>query len=254
MAVYSHSRLSTFEQCPQKFKFRYIDSIEPDFEETIEGFLGKKVHETLEWIYQNQGKHFELDEIVKYFIESWNKDYNQNIKIVKEDLTVEDYFNKGIRFLINYFLKNSPFIDNTIATEKKVFIKLDKEGKYNLIGFIDRLVHNKDTNIYEIHDYKTGAIKSQEELNTDRQLALYSIAIREYFDNVKDVHLVWHFLDHNEVMRSRRTLEQLENLKKEILDIIKRIESTEDFYPKTGALCHWCEYKSKCPAFKEFSE
>ena len=31
MPVYSHSRLSTFEQCPLKFKFRYIDYVEPDF-------------------------------------------------------------------------------------------------------------------------------------------------------------------------------------------------------------------------------
>ena len=34
--IYSHSRLSTFEQCPFKFKLRYIDEIEPEIEKTIE--------------------------------------------------------------------------------------------------------------------------------------------------------------------------------------------------------------------------
>ena len=215
MTIYSHSRLATFEQCPLKFKFRYIDKIEPDFKETIESFLGKQVHKTLEWVYNNSGD-LELDDVIKNFIESWNNELDPNIKIIKKNQTIENYFNKGIKFLINYFLKNSPFKDNTIATEKKVFINLDFEGKYRLMGFIDRVVHNQDTNVFEIHDYKTGAIKYQNELDKDRQLALYSIAIRDNFDNVEEVDLIWHFLGHDRVIKSRRTLEQLENLKKEI--------------------------------------
>ena len=252
MVIYSHSRLSTFEQCPQKFKFKYVDKIDPDFKSTIEGFLGKQVHNTLEWIY-NEDRDFELDDIIKHFIENWNKELTSNIKIIKEDLTIEDYFNKGIKFLINYYLKNQPFKDNTISTEKKVYVNLDKEGKYKLVGFIDRLVYNEETNIFEIHDYKTGSLKSQEELNRDRQLALYSIAIRDLFDNIEEVDLIWHFLDYNEVKRSRRTLEQLDSLKKEIRELIDKIESTRDFEPKTGVLCHWCEFQSKCPAFQKYN-
>ncbi len=251
MPIYSHSRLSAFEQCRLKFKFRYIDKIEPDFKETIESFLGKQVHKTLEWVYNNSGD-LELDDVIKNFIESWNNELDPNIKIIKEGQTIEIFFNKGIKFLIDYFLKNSPFKDNTIATEKRIFINLDFEGKYRLMGFIDRVVHNRDTNIFEIHDYKTGAIKSQNELDKDRQLALYSIAIRENFDNVEEVDLIWHFLGHNKVIKSRRTLEQLENLKKEIKELIDKIESTQDFYPKTGPLCNWCGYQSKCPAFQEY--
>jgi len=251
MTLYSHSRLSTFEQCPLKFKFKYIDCIEPDFKDSIESFLGKQVHKTLEWVYNNKEKTLDLDEIIRFFIESWNNNFNSKIKIIKKDITPKDYFNKGIKFLINYFLKNSPFKDNTIETEKRIYVNLDSQGNYKLVGFIDRLVHNSG-GIFEIHDYKTGSIKSQEELNTDRQLALYSIGIRDSFENVNEVELIWHFLDHNEVMKSRRTLEQLEKLKEEIIDLIKKIESTTDFYPKTGALCHWCEFQSKCPDFQEY--
>ena len=52
-ALYSHSRLSTFEQCPLKFKFAYIDKIETEIEETIEAFLGSRVHEALEKLYKD---------------------------------------------------------------------------------------------------------------------------------------------------------------------------------------------------------
>ena len=53
MATYSHSKLCTFEQCPLKYKLRYIDKIKPVIEKTIESHLGKVVHGTLEWIYNS---------------------------------------------------------------------------------------------------------------------------------------------------------------------------------------------------------
>ena len=53
MTVYSHSRLSTFEQCPQKFKLHYIDKVETEIEESVEAFMGVRVHETLEKHYRD---------------------------------------------------------------------------------------------------------------------------------------------------------------------------------------------------------
>ena len=249
MVIYSHSRLATFEQCPLKFKFQYIDRLVPDMKQSIEGFLGNKVHDTLEWIYKevSKGKEFQLDEVILFYSEVWGKDYTEEIKIIKEEYNVEYYFNKGIKFLIDYFMKYSPFRDNTIATEKRIIVNLDPYGKYKLQGYIDRLVYNKDQNIYEIHDYKTGGfIKSQEELDKDRQLALYSIGIKQEFENANDVHLVWHFLDFNQKMISKRTKEQLEILKQEVIDLINKIESSLNFPAKSSPLCNWCGFKQQC--------
>jgi len=254
MTIYSHSKLSTFEQCPLKFKLRYIDKIKPDIEQTIEGFLGIKVHETLEWVYnemlKGREKEIQLDELIEYYAISWNRDYNSEIKIVKEEFQAEDYFNKGIRFLINYFKSHAPFKDDTIELEKRIFLDLEDGNK--IIGYIDRLVHNKETNIFEIHDYKTtGTLKSQEELDKDRQLALYSLAIRDMFPEANDVHLIWHFLDFNKKIISKRTKEQLNQLKQDILQLIKKIESTNEFPPCPSALCGWCDFQGHCPLFDE---
>lgn len=252
MVVYSHSRLSTFENCPLQYKFRYIDKIKPDFENSIEGFLGTKVHDTLEWIYKQVKNNFipNLDLILEYYIGSWNKDYNNGIKIVK-DLDSKHYFELGIKFLIDYFSSHHPFQDGTLETEKKIFIDLDSEGKYKIIGFIDRLVYNKETNIFEIHDYKTSNfLKSQEELDKDRQLALYSLAIKKDFPQAQDIHLIWHFLAFNKKIISKRTEEELDNLKQEIIQLINKIESTTEFPPKPSMLCKWCSYRSNCRLFK----
>lgn len=250
MVIYSHSRLSTFEQCPLKFKFRYIDKLEPEIKQSIEGFLGNRVHDTLEFIYTEscKGRITELDEIIEFYIQSWNREYSNEIKVIKQELTAEHYFEKGIKFLIDYFTENYPFKDNTIAVEKQIIIDLDPEnpGKYKIQGYIDRLVHNKDSNIFEIHDYKTGQIKTQEEVDKDRQLALYSIGIREYFPEAEEVHLIWHFLDFNKKMNSTRTNEQLEQLKQEIIMLINKIETTNEFLACPSTLCRWCEFRGYC--------
>lgn len=250
--IWSHSKLATFEHCPLKYKFQYIDKLKPDMENTIEGFLGNKVHDTLEWIYKsvNRGNIPNLDEVVEYLIISWRKDFNEEIKIIAEDLTADYYFNKGIKLIVDYYTKNHPFIDNTIAIEKFILINLDPEGRYRLQGYIDRIVYDKETDTYEIHDYKTSrSLKTQEELDKDRQLALYSIAIKETF-NPKDIHLVWHFLDFNKKMISKRTEEQLKKLREEIIQLIQKIESTTHFNTNPGNLCNWCKFKSHCPEWQ----
>lgn len=37
MPVYSHSRIETFETCPLKYKFKYVDGIRKE-EESVEAF------------------------------------------------------------------------------------------------------------------------------------------------------------------------------------------------------------------------
>jgi len=170
--------------------------------------------------------------------------------IVKENLTPKDYFERGTKFLIDYYNSNKPFDDNTIEIEKRIFIEL--EGKYKIQGFIDRLVHNIENNEYEIHDYKTSNnLPKKEQVDNDKQLALYSIAIKEKFGKDKEVSLIWHYLAHDKKINSKRTNEQLEQLKKETIELIKEIEKTTEFPPNKSHLCHWCQYKDICPAWKK---
>ena len=50
--MYSHSRLSTYENCPFQYKLRYVDKVKPELGNTIESFMGSMVHDTLEWLYR----------------------------------------------------------------------------------------------------------------------------------------------------------------------------------------------------------
>lgn len=255
MPIYSHSRLSTFEECPKKFKFKYLDKIRPPIEKTMETHLGKVVHESLEWLYsQVKDKNYipSLDEVLIYYKRKWEHSWDDAIKNVKKRYTKKDYYNQGVEYLINYYMKHKPFDDNTIDVEKKIIIELDKDGRYKIQGFIDRLVYNLENQEYEIHDYKTSSrLPKLEDVENDRQLALYSIAIKENFGHDKNVKLVWHYLAYNRKIKSQRTNPQLDKLKQDTINLIREIESTENFPTRISRLCDWCEYKPICPAWNK---
>src|SRR3989344_5583458 len=65
----------------------------------------------------------------------------------------------------------------------------------------------------EIHDYKTsGTLPNEEQIKNDRQLALYSIAVKEIFE-VEEVSLNWHYLNFNKKISIKKTEEEIEKLK-----------------------------------------
>lgn len=254
MAIYSNSKIETFEQCKLKFKYRYIDKIIPEIAKSIEAHLGGVVHKALEELYTQvmKKKIPSIDDIISFYSKKWEEDYSPDMPIFNKTLTAKDYFNRGVEFLVNYYMKHHPFKDNTIATEKKIEITLNKNGEKKLIGFIDRLVNNLENNEIEIHDYKTGgSIMTKEKVESSRQLLIYSLAIKEIFGKDKKVCMVWHFLAHDMKICLRKTNEDLENLKKEIIEIIEDIEKTKDFPPTKSQLCYWCEYMDICSVWNK---
>jgi putative RecB family exonuclease len=251
--IYSHSRLSKFESCPLQFKFAYIDEVETDVEETVESFLGSRVHEVLEKLYKDLKfqKSNTLQELLDFFNSEWAKNWNDNILIVRDEYDQENYHKMGIRFITDYYERYAPFDQaTTIGLEMRILIKLDVEGKFLLQGYIDRLA-STDDGTYEIHDYKTSnTLPEQEKVDADRQLALYSMAVKEKYRDCKKVVLIWHYLAFDKELRSERTDEQLQKLKDDTVKVINRIESATDYPAIESALCSWCSFQAICPRFK----
>ena len=78
LAIYSHSKLSTFENCKYKYKLRYVDGIKPEFKATIETFMGSRVHETLEKLYKDLKfmKENSLEDLIKYLNDRWEREWS----------------------------------------------------------------------------------------------------------------------------------------------------------------------------------
>jgi putative RecB family exonuclease len=245
MRLYSHSRLSLFEQCPEAFKIKYIDKNFPDLPVSINLFLGKVVHDSLEKLYNKKmlGEIWEMDEMIRHFAMSWKNGFNSEIRVTNGDS--KDFFHKGIKFLIDYYQSHKPFLDGTMETEKRIVFPLDETGEVGIQGYVDRIV-KRGWDQFEVHDYKTNVMmKKQEEVDADRQLAFYHIGLQKLFGKKLKVKLVWHFLAHNRSMSSTRTQGQLEKLRLDTLKLIGEIESNT-VWPACGRQwCDWCDFKKK---------
>lgn len=253
--VYSHSRISTFETCPLKFKLRYLDKIEP-LRGNIEAFMGSRVHDTLEKLYRDKmfQKMCSIDDLIRFYNQRWEKEMHEDICVVKEEYTPDNYRQMGEGYIRTYYGTYKPFTDGvTIALEKKFSFPLNETG-YWLTGIIDRLTDAEGS--YQIHDYKTSLyLPTEFEVNNDRQLPLYALALQHMYGDANDIELIWHYVAFNKEVRVSKTEQELQTLKHETIKKINEIEDAiekDAFPPRETSLCPYCEYQSICPLFKHY--
>jgi len=256
MPLWSHSRIQAFQQCPRKYAFRYLEKPEVESTDSIEAFLGSRVHEALEQLYRDvrMTKATSEAELLSEYEKLWLKHFHDGIRIVRRRYSAEHYYEVGRRCLQDYFRRYQPFQHGrTLGLEERIVIDLDLRGDYRLQGYIDRITQAGDGH-YEIHDYKTSnALPAQAYFDSDRQLALYQIGIERRFGDARRVDLVWHYLQFDREIRSRRDPGELDQLRFDTIGVIQSIEaqsSRGEFPTRESTLCDWCEFMSVCPAKK----
>ncbi|MBC7363653.1 MAG: PD-(D/E)XK nuclease family protein [Candidatus Aminicenantes bacterium] len=251
MAYYSNSKLSTYETCPWKFKLAYIDRLEVE-EEGIEAFLGSRFHEAMEKLYRELPfRTMSLEELKAYYQEQWKKNFHDQVVILAPDRTADDYFRLGLKFIEDYYRHYYPFNQNRVlGLEQKIEIDLDGDGRYIILGYVDRIDLTPE-GVIEIHDYKTSSsLPEQAQADADRQLALYQLGVKRKWPWVEKFKLVWHYVAFDLEITSTRTPEQLEQLKQEIRRLINQIEADREFLPRESILCQWCAFWDYCPLKK----
>ena len=254
MPVYSYSRIGCYENCPRQYKFKYIEK--PDIEkvDTIEAYLGSRAHETLERCYRLalQGRVLSREEVTALFERLWKENHPEKARVVREEMTADDYLVMGRKALDSFYTRQYPFDqEQTLGLEQMVTFALDTDGGFRMQGYIDRIGRDKNGQL-RIHDYKTsGHLPTQQDADGDAQLGLYQIAVQKMWPDNNGVELVWHYLQFDTDLVSRRTSQQLEELKETYIGNIRRIEKRVElgnFPTNETTLCQWCEYFALCPA------
>lgn len=251
----SFSALDTFKQCPLKYKFQVIDKIRaPKLKEAV---FGNKIHKALQWFHSKEPVSPTLDELLNFLKEIWDSEPFLN---QEEDMI---FFGEAIKILKNYYnyyqkIKEKPVILNT-ETRFEVLLE-DKGKKCVLAGIIDRIDKN---NLpageagygIELIDYKTTKrLPSQQDIDNNLQLSLYCLGLLGRWpqfaeQGLENIKLTFHFLKHQEFISTKRTKEQLDNIKEQVWQRLAEIEKS-DFKPIPSPLCDWCGYKSICPMWK----
>lgn len=252
MPAYSHSQLSTYETCPHKYRLAYIQKIKRDTE-GVEAFMGSRVHDALEKLYRDvkMTKLNTLEELLDFYHQSWEKNWSETIQIIRKGYRAEDYRRLGEKCITDYYKRYYPFDQGrTLGIEETIYFPLEEEKGYWIRGVIDRLTL-LDHSILEIHDYKTSnRLPTQADVQSDRQLAFYQMGVEGKWKDIQEIKLVWHYLAFDVEVQSLRTPEELQRLRQETMELIKKIESDRELFPKESPLCDWCDYQSLCPKRK----
>lgn len=260
----SYSAISTYLQCPQKFKFQEIDRIRAP--KSREALFGTLIHSALQFMFKSDPLFPTVDEVVNFYREHWPPAETWQLESrhdpLKRSWTAEDekiYFEEGVKILRKFYEKNPPWNFSVLALESKFEVTLADENTgdvHVLSGKIDRIDKTGD-HTYEIIDYKTARrMPSQESVNKDLQLALYSLGLQRRWPHVAPDHiqLTLYFVKHGEKLSTTASVEKTEATKKEILkrinEIQKRLQEEKSFEPMPGPLCDWCSYRPICPAWK----
>ena len=124
--------------------------------ESIEAFLGKRVHEALEWLYgfENIEKSFiTFDRLCQIYDNQRAIKWHPNIYIADSRKKSSFYYSIGKRCLSNYYSRYGPTFDQRVeGTEVELKFSIED---YNFRGIIDRLDH-PEPGKWIVHDYKTS--------------------------------------------------------------------------------------------------
>lgn len=255
MTTYSHTRLGAFQECRYRYKLRYFDKVKVDVADTIEAFMGKLVHAALEKLYKDLQfqKLATKEELLASFDAAWDRAWDDRIRIVKPEYTAANYRAMGRKFIAEYYDHYAPFDGpRTVGLETDDILPLSNGHAYSVR--IDRLCCDAN-GVYYVCDYKTNSrLNAQEELDEDRQLAMYSLWVRSRYSDCRDVKLVWYFLAFDKELVSERNDTQLAALKASTEALIDEVEKCQAFPTTVSSLCSWCEFKSLCPAWKHGEE
>lgn len=249
--AYSFSRISTFEHCARKYRYRYLDQIREAFD-SIEAFMGRQVHETVEWLFSRAGHEDRptAAQTLSRYCEHWDARIAaapRAVRVVKRDETAEMYRRTGAEIL-NRFHRERYVSDTreTLANEKHFEVVID--GRFRFQGYIDRLARDAEGRLYVI-DYKTGRrAPDRFEGKEADQLEAYALAVFAEAD-VDELDLVLEFLRAGKVLTRRVRRTEIVQVETRLAEKIATVGEATVFPPSPGALCDWCGYNDICDAY-----
>ena len=246
--TFSHSRLSTLDDCPRRYQFRYVDRLKEAFQ-TIEAFMGTMVHEALQWAYLEREASREpaLDAVLERYHAAWREKLGADVKVVREGRRAEEWLAEGEEMLRRHVA--TTFAQDrleTLAIEPRVNLVL---GEHAYTGFIDRL--GRDSHgVLHVIDYKTGRSVPRSMKEAGFQVQGYGVAVLEDHGGL-EVALRYEYLRPGtaleEVFPRSRCAEVAADITTRI-EAALEAESAGDFPARPSPLCRWCGFRETCDA------
>ncbi len=251
----SYSQLQLYRRCPKQYEFAVVKKLSRPIN-AGESF-GSSVHNTLrKWgeLEMNRQKSVASDQLGLFAEEK--ADYlplttDRLLTLWHQSFIVEGYDSRaeadsarqrGEALFAKYFEWWSREARTVYSVEKGFEVDIDGNA---ITGRIDR-VETAGEGLHVI-DYKTGAPRSQDEVDADLQLSIYAMGVANSAGK-PCTKLTLLFLHEDQLveMVTSRSAGQLKDARTQIRSLIERLES-RDFHPTPSReKCRHCPFRSIC--------
>lgn len=248
MLKLSVSSMETFEKCPKKYHYTYIEKPKVQRKKWIHTEFGSCAHKMLELFHQrHMNDSFDIKEAPPIMKEC----FVEALKEFDLDLLTQDTWSRSGDVSGMILLKN--IMQNYLHKVKRegmpniVGVEVPYSFKHNddveVRGFIDR-IDLIEPGHYGVVDYKTS--KSADYL-TPKQLTVYAEAITRKYPDVKKLSGKYIMLKLDcEEIKWYFNQDDLNKLIKNIDKTANAIKTEEKWLKKPSALCNFCDFKSIC--------
>ena len=235
----SHSSISLYQECPQKYKFKYIDKI-PEKPRHFFSF-GSSVHEALEFFYGVTALPApSLKDVLAYLKEHWKSAGYKN------EAQEAEYFEEGKAILTAYYNKHIESFHIPFFVEYNFSMEVDGVPVTGKVDRIDKLPDGR----LSILDYKTGKAIPKDRVTADAQLTMYQMACEQLLGDKVARLTFYHLPSLTETTIERHPQDLVDGLRRRVVTTAESIIKGA-FDPKPDEKkCFWCDYKPICPIFK----
>ncbi|MDA8130845.1 MAG: PD-(D/E)XK nuclease family protein [Elusimicrobia bacterium] len=254
LLFFSYSRMSLYEECPLKYKFKYIDKIK---EEPKYYFaFGSSIHKALEFLYSVKAPPFPTaEEVCEAFRADWNlKSYLE--KGYRTQAKADDDYQKGLAMLRAYYEHNRAVLKPPFLVEYSTDVAVDG---LLVRAISDRIDHLGDGRML-VTDYKTGKDVRREpaQLYMYQKIMELDPGLKEriaenYGKRVAEVRiekmLYYHVPSNKEYPFDRASDSEIGGFWERVLGVAENIKGLKFGATPGERQCKWCDYKHLCPEY-----
>lgn len=245
----SPSKVSAFKDCALAFRYSAIDRLpEPPSLPAVKGTL---VHRALELLFvapaPDRSRALATD-----CLQRAGDELADDPEFAGLDLDTaahDEFMADAARMVERYFELEDPQQVHPIGLELRLEVEL---GDLRLRGIIDRLELDADGGLV-VTDYKTGRAPSpQQESARLGGVHFYAFMCERLFGVRPSRVQLLYLGSRPQVIHTEPTAQSVAGLEKKVGAIwqaVVRACEREDFRPKPSALCNWCAFRDRCPAW-----